>query len=121
MRDTQWPRTDAPCIETARRFESEFKYFWLHVDLDVLDQEILPAVDYPMPDGLDWKQAAEFVHPLFYSPARIGADITIYNPTLDPGMQYAKQIVAWLAGIIENERAGRTDRFLDSDAAAALP
>lgn len=26
--------------------------FWLHFDVDVFDQEEMPAVTYPLPDGL---------------------------------------------------------------------
>lgn len=87
-------------IETAKGFESDPHRFWLHLDLDVLDRDILPAVDYPMPGGLNWEQVAEIVGPLAHSPALIGADITIYNPRLDPDGQYAKQIVAWLTKIL---------------------
>ena len=30
--------------------------WWLHVDLDVLSTDSLPAVDYPQPGGLNWEQ-----------------------------------------------------------------
>ena len=101
--DAQTIRKSVPSewgIETAKRFESNARHFWLHLDLDVLDKDILPAVDYPMPDGLNWEAVAEFVGPLAHSPALIGVDITIYNPRLDPDGQYAKQIVAWLAKML---------------------
>lgn len=75
--------------------------YWLHLDLDVLDETALPAVDYPMPGGLDWAELAALVRPLAQSPALIGLDVTIYNPTLDPGGQYAPQIVELLAEILK--------------------
>ncbi|HXV42566.1 MAG TPA: arginase family protein [Anaerolineae bacterium] len=101
--DAQAIRQSDPAVlgaETAKRFEAEPKRFWLHFDLDVLDQDILPAVDYRMPNGLHWQEVAELIHPLAHSPALVGADITIYNPNLDPGGQYAKQIVSWLGKIL---------------------
>ena len=30
---------------------------WLHIDLDVLDAEAMPAVSYPLGEGLDWDAA----------------------------------------------------------------
>lgn len=87
-------------IETAKRFESDPQRFWLHLDLDVLDKDVLPAVDYPMPNGLHWEEVAAFVSPLAHSPALIGADITIFNPRLDPDGRYAEQVVTWLTKIL---------------------
>lgn len=84
---------------TAKQFETEPGRFWLHLDFDVLDQEVLPAVDYRMPHGLNWDDLAALVRPLVTSPALLGADLTIYNPNLDPDRQYAKQIVEWLGAV----------------------
>jgi arginase len=86
--------------QVASQFEAEPQRFWLHLDLDVLDESVLPAVDYRMPDGLQWEEVAELVRPLAHSPALVGADVTIYNPALDPDGYYARQIVAWLAAIL---------------------
>jgi arginase len=85
--------------QTAEQFEKSSGRFWLHLDLDVLDQEALPAVDYPMPDGLSWEALAELARPLAHSPALLGADVTIYNPALDADGRYAKRIVALLAEV----------------------
>ena len=78
------------------RFRFEPGYFWLHLDLDVLADHALPAVDYPQPGGLDWAQLAALLQPLVRSPALVGMDITILNPTLDPSGRYARQTVDWL-------------------------
>ncbi|MEW6369085.1 MAG: arginase family protein [Acidobacteriota bacterium] len=86
--------------QVVRRFESDPGRFWLHVDLDVLDQEVLPAVDYPMPNGLTRSQLANLVRPLAQSTALIGADITIYNPNLDPDGRYADEIVTWMVELV---------------------
>jgi len=86
--------------QTARRLEAMPGRFWLHLDLDVLDQEALPAVDYRMPNGLDWPEVRELVRPLAQSPAVMGMDVTIYNPTLDPDGCHAKQIVKLLADVL---------------------
>jgi arginase len=74
--------------------------FWLHLDLDVLDESVMPAVDYRMPGGLLWDELAELLLPLAGSPALVGADVTIYNPTLDPDGAYARRIVQLLGDVL---------------------
>jgi arginase family enzyme len=39
----------------AERLEAQVGRFWLHFDVDVFDQEKMPAVTYPLPDGLGWE------------------------------------------------------------------
>ncbi len=75
--------------------------FWLHLDLDVLDAEELPAVDYPQPGGITWEELSELARPLAASPALLGADVTILNPTLDPdgrSVERAARLLAELFG-----------------------
>lgn len=57
--------------------------FWLHVDLDVLSADVLPAVDYPNPHGIDADQLCAVLTPILASENLIGASIVILNPTLD--------------------------------------
>jgi arginase len=71
--------------------------FWLHLDLDVIDGAAMPAVDDPLPDGPSWEQTQELLRPLLLSPALLGADVTILNPSLDPGDHYARLVVDLLA------------------------
>jgi arginase len=75
--------------------------FWLHVDLDVLNSEAMPAVDYLLPGGLDWDELTDLLVPLVASPALLGADVTIYNPSLDPEGACAPRIVQLLARVFE--------------------
>ena len=58
--------------------------FWLHVDTDVLDDAITPAVDYRLPDGLSWEELATAMRIAANSNRVVGLEVTIYNPTLDP-------------------------------------
>ena len=41
---------------------------WLHLDLDVLDERVLPAVSYPQPLGLDRDKLVALVGPLVAQP-----------------------------------------------------
>ena len=66
---------------------------WLHIDLDVLDEAVFPAVSYPQPEGLDWESLAALLGPLIESSALVGASIADLNPGLDPDGRYAREVV----------------------------
>lgn len=66
---------------------------WLHLDLDVLDAESLPAVTYPQPNGLDWDQLAAVMDPLGRSPLLLGVSVADFRPDLDPTGDLAARIV----------------------------
>lgn len=70
---------------------------WLHIDLDVLAQSVMPAVDSPGEPGLDFDQLSAFVAGLLDGAPIIGMDVTIYDPAKDPDRNYARRIVACFA------------------------
>jgi arginase len=70
--------------------------FWLHLDVDVLDQEAFPATDYLMGGGMSWEELGELLAPLLSSEALIGASIACYNPEKDPGLTCGRALVAAL-------------------------
>ncbi len=86
--------------QVADRLTFEPGHFWLHLDLDVLDEKALPAVDYLMPGGLDWAELTALVRPLATAPSLVGMDVTILNPTLDPDGYYAQRVVELLGDIL---------------------
>lgn len=71
--------------------------FWIHLDADVLDDAIMPAVDYRMPDGLRWDELTVILQRAILSGRAIGIDITIYNPRLDETGAIASAFVDTLA------------------------
>jgi arginase len=58
--------------------------FWVHLDADVLDPSVMPAVDSPDPDGLLPDELVALLRPLLASPHCAGLDVTVYDPDLDP-------------------------------------
>jgi arginase len=58
--------------------------FWIHLDADVLDDAIMPAVDYRIPGGLNWDELGTTLRASMQSGRAIGLEVTIYNPRLDP-------------------------------------
>jgi arginase len=71
--------------------------FWIHLDADVLDDTIMPAVDYRLPDGLSWDELSGVLRAAVASPRAVGLEITIFNPTLDPDGRIARRLVEALA------------------------
>ncbi|MEF2525005.1 MULTISPECIES: arginase family protein [Streptomyces] len=58
--------------------------FWVHLDADVLDPSVMPAVDSPDPGGLFPGELADLLRVLIGSPRCVGLNVTIYDPDLDP-------------------------------------
>lgn len=69
---------------------------WLHLDVDVLDAESLPAVTYPQPQGLHWEQLAAVLEPLARSPRLLGVSVADFRPDLDPSGTFATRLVELL-------------------------
>lgn len=58
--------------------------FWIHLDVDVLDDSIMPAVDYRLGGGgLSFSELSELLRILVGSDRAVGMDITIFNTLLD--------------------------------------
>lgn len=73
---------------------------WLHLDLDVLDERVLPTVSYPQPLGLDWGELVELLRPLAAAPALVGISVADLNPDLDPDGEHTRRTVVALAEIL---------------------
>lgn len=72
--------------------------FWIHLDADVLDPSVMPAVDSPDPGGLLTGELRALLAPLAASPRCAGVNVTIYDPDRDPSGDGA----ALLAGLLED-------------------
>lgn len=80
--------------------ESNPDGLWIHLDADVLDSEIMPAVDYLQPDGLKWEELTTLLKIIMRSGLGVGITITILNPHPDPdgsiAAKFTKSIIAGL-------------------------
>lgn len=70
--------------------------FWVHFDVDVLDQALMPAVDSPGSPGIDPNDLSILLRGLLSSPRCVGLDMTIFDPDLDPDGAYAQLLVSLL-------------------------
>jgi arginase len=78
--------------------------YWVQVDVDVLDPAYMPAVDSPDSGGLSPDQLVELLRRL--APRAIGAQVTVFDPDLDPTGEYAalltEVLVEGLADLARN-------------------
>ena len=78
--------------------------FWVHLDVDVLDDDLMPAVDYRHPGGLTWEEAADMLGGLLHSRGARGLEVTIYNPRLDAGGSLAQRLSGLIADVVPVSR-----------------
>jgi arginase len=83
-------RDGAQAAEAARAVADApgVEGYWLHLDVDVLDPAHVSAVDSPDPGGLDPEQLTELLTAL--APRAVGAQVTVFDPDLDPGGEQAR-------------------------------
>jgi arginase len=102
IRAVPWPEVAAggaaeSAAQALGHLESRgLEGIWLHLDVDVLDGRAMPAVDAPQPGGLSFADLDAVLSRLLRSPRIVGADVTIFDPTLDPDGALARRLVALL-------------------------
>src|SRR5262249_8495346 len=75
--------------------------FWIHLDVDVLDDAIMPAVDYRLPGGLSWDELSTRLRLLMTTKRAVGLNVGIFNPDLDEDGSIARVLVSCLvAGLL---------------------
>lgn len=84
----------------ARLTHERLQGFWIHFDVDVLDDMIMPAVDYRMKNGLSFDELNRLLGSAFATGKVKGMTLTIYNPNLDPQRLIARNLVATLLEIL---------------------
>jgi len=89
------PRTADRIV--ARLSERKLDRAWLHLDLDVLDEREMNAVDSPGSPGFDFAQLGGLLHALISSGRIAGMTVCIYDPDLDQDHRFARPIVDCLA------------------------
>ena len=70
---------------------------WIHLDVDVLDQTVMPAVDSPGSPGMTAASLVAILGPLVADPRCRGMTVTVFDPDLDPDGRHAATLVSLLA------------------------
>jgi arginase len=103
VRAAGYRETAAAVLERIGR--PELDGFWIHVDADVLDPSVVPAVDSPEPGGPVLDELAALLVPLVRHPGAVGMELTIYDPKLDPDGSSATRLVELLERILGDRGA----------------
>lgn len=80
----QWGAADLAAAAVRSFGTPALDGFWVHLDADVLDPSVMPAVDSPDPDGLLPEELLPLLRTLIGSERCVGLNVTIYDPDLDP-------------------------------------
>jgi len=68
--------------------------FWIHLDADVFDQDIMQSVDDPRPDGLTWDDGIAVLRTAIASNRAAGLQVAIYNPDIDKDGSNGRELAA---------------------------
>ena len=79
---------------------AELDAFWIHLDCDVLDDAVMPAVDYRLPGGLSWDELETVVATAIDTGRAVGVEVAIFNPTLDTDGAITRSLVSCLANAL---------------------
>jgi arginase len=90
----------AAALALERLTRPELHGFWIHLDVDVLDPEVMPAVDSPEPGGPGLDELADLLAPLVRHPQALGLEVTIYDPEQDPDRIYGGRLVRLLERLL---------------------
>ncbi len=78
--------------------------FWIHLDADVLNDEVMPAVDYRQPGGLSYSELSDVLRILLSTRHEVGLTVTIFNPSLDPDGGFAHRLVESIVEGLMNDK-----------------
>jgi arginase len=88
----------------------EIEGFFIHLDADCLDDRVMPAVDYRLPDGFGWNDITSTLRMALTSGRAVGLEVTIYNPALDEdgraGRELTNVLVAALGTSVAWSKTG---------------
>jgi len=109
----------ARTAQWARAQLADCAGFWVHVDVDVLDPAVMPAVDAPDPGGIAYAELELLLAGLVATPRCLGLELTVFDPDYDPDGSYAAEVVSTVVAGLSALRAG--DPAADAPAGPAVP
>jgi arginase len=81
--------------------------FFVHLDADCLDDAIMPAVDYRLPEGLTAEELQHTLEVALGSGKAVGIEVTIYNPRLDQDGEAGRVLARILADSLGDSAPAR--------------
>ncbi len=87
--------------EAARHLDNRSDWIACHLDVDVVDPRLMPAVNYPAPEGLTTEETSMIVRKLLGTGKLRVLEVTSYNPSKDRRAAAAKKIIELLGAAFE--------------------
>lgn len=84
--------------------QQQLEGFFIHLDVDVLHDDLMPAVDSRQPDGLDYVELIEILKPLVSHTQAVGLEITVLDPHLDSDGKYTSTLIQQLATLFNDQK-----------------
>lgn len=72
---------------------------WIHLDVDVLDFDEMPAVDFPLAGGLTYHELKQVLREHLKSGKVAGMDVAILNPDLAPNPKVVEDFSVFLCSL----------------------
>jgi arginase len=98
--DIQLKGTEKSAQDALAHVHAEGREFMVHVDLDVVGQEEMPATNVPDSGGLAFAELRASLTEFAKQKTLLGLDVAQYNPDKDPDGATAKKIVELLADVL---------------------
>jgi arginase len=83
--------------------------YWIHLDADVLDSALMPAVDTPTPGGLTFEELTLLLQILLRTNLAVGLEVTVFDPDLDPDGKLAQRLTEVIVEALGSEKSLATN------------
>jgi arginase len=89
---------EAAATEAVKHLtRQELQGFFIHIDADCLDDDVMPAVEYRLPGGLSIQELRRTLEIALGSDKAMGIEVTVYNPNLDQDDEAGRKLADVLA------------------------
>jgi arginase len=95
-----WQLRETGLRESGEAAAAKLGRYWIHLDVDVLDEAAMPATDYLMTGGLEWDELAALLGPLCAAPGLAGLSLGCLNPEKDRDGRCTQRTCDLLAGAL---------------------
>lgn len=86
-------------------YQQQLEGFFIHLDVDVLNDQIMPAVDSRQSDGLNYVELIQILQPLVSHPQVVGLEITVLDPHLDLEGTHTYELIQQLVSLLNNQKS----------------
>jgi arginase len=122
----------ARTAQWARAQLGECLGYWVHLDVDVLDPSVMPAVDAPNPGGIAYSELELLLRGLVGGNDCVGAEVTVFDPDFDVDGVYAADLVnslvtgfsavtTWVPTVVRDPEPVQADPVLEVEPPTSVP